>query len=46
MGSEVGEVVAAGVEVELVGDVASGEDFVEGGGTGFESVIVDRKSVV
>ncbi len=37
---EVGRVVAAGVEVEFVGDVAGGEDFVEGGGAGVEAVVV------
>ena len=34
---EVGGVVAAGVEVEFVGDVARGEDFVEGGGAGLRN---------
>jgi len=37
---EVGGVVAAGVDVKLVGDVSRGEDFVEGGGAGFEAVVV------
>jgi len=37
---EVGVVVAAGIEVEFVGDVAGDEDFVEGSGAGFEAVVV------
>ncbi len=37
---EVGGVVAAGVEVEFVGDAARAEDFVEGGGAGVEAVVV------
>ena len=40
MVGEVGGVVAAGVEVEFVGDVAGGEDFVESSGAGVESVVV------
>ena len=40
MVGEVGGVVAAGKEVEFVGDVAGGEDFVEGGGAGLETVVV------
>src|SRR5579863_5100175 len=37
---EVGGVVAAGVEVEFVWNVARGEDFVEGGGAGVKAVVV------
>jgi len=37
---EVGGVVAAGVDVEFVGDMAGGEDFVERRGAGFEAVVV------
>ncbi len=37
---EVGGVVAAGVEVEFVGDVAGSEDFIEGRGAGLETVVV------
>ena len=37
---KVGGIVAAGVEMEFVGDVARGEDFVEGGGAGVEAVVV------
>ena len=37
---EIGGIVAARVEVEFVGDAAGGEDFVEGGGTGVETVVV------
>ena len=40
MGGEVGVVVATGIEMEFVRDVARGEDFVEGGGAGFEAVVV------
>jgi hypothetical protein len=40
VGGEVLVVVAAGVEMELVGDVAGGKDFVESGGAGFEAVVV------
>ena len=40
MGCEVDVVVAAGIEMELVRDVAGGEDFVEGGGAGFKTVVV------
>lgn len=40
MGCEIGEVVSAGVEVEFVRYVASGEDFVESGGAGLEAIIV------
>jgi len=37
---EVGGIVAAGIEMEFVGDAARGEDFVEGGGAGVEAVVV------
>ena len=37
---EVGGIVAAGIEMEFVRDAARGEDFVEGGGTGVEAVVV------
>ena len=37
---EVGGVVAARVDVKFVRDAAGGEDFVEGGGAGFETEIV------
>jgi hypothetical protein len=37
---EVGGVVAAGIEMEFVGDAARGEDFVESGGAGVEAVVV------
>jgi hypothetical protein len=40
VGGEVGGVVAPGVDVEFVGDVAGGEDFVERGGAGFEAIVV------
>ena len=40
MGGEVGVVVAAGVEMEFVRDVTGGEDFVEGSGAGFKTVVV------
>jgi hypothetical protein len=40
VGGEVGVVVAAGIEMEFVRDVARGKDFVEGGGAGFEAVVV------
>jgi hypothetical protein len=37
---EVGPVVAAGIEMEFVGNSAGDEDFVESGGAGVEPVIV------
>ncbi len=37
---EVGGVVAAGINVEFMRDLARGENFVEGGGAGFETEIV------
>jgi len=37
---EVGGIVAAGIEMEFVGDVARGENFVESGGAGVEAVVV------
>ena len=37
---EVKGIVAAGIEMEFVGDFARGEGFVESGGAGFETVIV------
>jgi hypothetical protein len=40
MFGEVGRIVAAGIEMEFVGDVTRGEDFVEGGGAGVEAVVV------
>ena len=40
VGGEVGGVVAAGVDVEFMGNVAGGEDFVERGGAGFEAIVV------
>jgi hypothetical protein len=40
MFGEVGSVVAAGIEMKFVGDVARGEDFIEGGGAGVETVVV------
>ena len=40
MFGEVGGVVAARVDVEFVRDAAGVEDFVEGGGAGFEAKVV------
>jgi len=40
MFGEVVGVVAAGVEVKFMGDVARGEEFVESGGAGVEAVVV------
>lgn len=40
MFGEVGGVMAAGIEMEFVGDAAGGEDFVEGGGAGVEAVVI------
>jgi len=37
---EVGGIVAAGIEMEFVRDMARGEDIVEGGGAGVEAVVV------
>lgn len=42
---EVGPVVAAGVEVKFVGNVARGEQFIEGRGTDIEAVIVFRAAI-
>ena len=40
MFGEVGGVMASRVDVEFVRDAAGGEDFVEGGGAGFETKVV------
>jgi len=40
MFGEVDGIVAAGIEMKFVRDVARGEDFVEGGGAGVEAVVV------
>lgn len=40
MGGEVGPVVAAGIEMEFVGNFAGSEDFVESDSAGFEPEVV------
>ncbi len=40
VGGEVGGVVAAGIDVEFVGDLARREDLVESGGARVEAIVV------
>jgi len=40
MPGEILGIMATGIEMIFVGDVAGGEDFVESGGTGFKSIVI------